>query len=424
MIPEVTNIDEKYEKMIKMADSLSEKQERGEEINDEEFNKMGEMLEEVRVEPEHPTYDSLTDEEKKELEKQGKKPVKMQQVVDHKTGIKVLAPLNPKNTDTIGYELDRLLSLDSDNIKEEVEISHESVRDTLKMNFTNVNIKNKDIDELIKLVDRYRRGEDFAYFNALPPIFKNNIKMAMGVDGYDISMNREYCNMITKDLFEMIIQNNYLDKATNDINEYTEKSLKDIQQSYIKPEFSNERIKTRTSVEGFLAVADKIQDEHPEQAERLRNFHYQYTQAYTYTEMLSAYKSKLKFYRAKKIELEKFSRECDHFCARYVRVRQKIYDVNLLYPTLTRMIPDIDESYIKRFILTFIKYTHNMDINDIKGDYIFIYYFMRHILDIDHVDQNNKEDVAFCDEVLDNIRNFCNEIKKIEDDIASKKGKK
>ena len=225
MIPEVTNIDKSYDEMIKMANHLTEKEQNGEEITDKELNEMGELLSKVRVEPDHPTYDSLTEEERKELEKQGKKPVQMQQVVDHKTGIKVLAPLNPKSADTMGYELDRLLAMDGDSIKEEVEITHQSVRDTLRMNFTNVNIKDKDVDDLIKVVDRYRKGEDFAYFNALPPIFKNNIKMVMGVDGYDISMNKEYCNMITKDLFEMIIQNNYLDKTTNDINEYTEKSI-------------------------------------------------------------------------------------------------------------------------------------------------------------------------------------------------------
>ena len=71
MIPEVTNIDKSYDEMIKMADHLTEKEQNGEEITDKELNEMGELLSKVRVEPDHPTYDSLTEEERK-LNEEGK----------------------------------------------------------------------------------------------------------------------------------------------------------------------------------------------------------------------------------------------------------------------------------------------------------------------------------------------------------------
>ena len=98
-------------------------------------------------------------------------------------------------------EFDKLLNLSEDEIKEKFEIEPEAVKECGLLDPDA--LTDEDISELIKVVDRYRAGEEFSYYNSLPDNLKKIINATAGVPVY-LSGAAEK-KLLVKTLFDSII---------------------------------------------------------------------------------------------------------------------------------------------------------------------------------------------------------------------------
>ena len=120
--------------------------------------------------------------------------------------------------------------------------------------------------------------------------------------------------------------------------------------------------------------------------------------------MLAAYKEgKIK---VKKIQVEKFNRTCEEFNFKYQKTQNIINDIKTLLPKLDRVAAKhFDLDIIKEFIVIFINYVKNMDVNNYK-DHTFMYYFIYNINTVDYYDTEDAAQEAHHKQIINNINTF------------------
>ena len=120
--------------------------------------------------------------------------------------------------------------------------------------------------------------------------------------------------------------------------------------------------------------------------------------------MLAAYKAgKI---RVKKIQIEKFNRSCGEFDFKYQRSQNVISTITPLIKKLDIVAAKhFDIDILKEFVVVFINYTKNMDVNNYK-DHTFMYYFIYNINTVDYYDPENPEQVAHHQDIINNINKF------------------
>ncbi len=271
------------------------------------------------------------------------------------------------------------------------------------------NLNQFEQDILMSAVTRYRRNEKFSYFNALPSTLKNALNEMMNSNLAQVgavgSENRQMKNMLAQTLFDNIIQNNYITKAFNDISTFSTSELdKCLNVSQVDISSSNAKQRREYEV-GFMEKYEQLKDTEPEKAEKFKLCSEWFKEAYTLSKMYDMYKNTGKL-KAKKIEIEKFSRICKEFNSKYLHSSFVISDVSSVVYVLDRCIDskyDIDT--IKRFVIAFIKFTKSFNPDNVH-EHVFMFYFIHNILSLEHYDKNNNEEIEYYNKVKNNITSF------------------
>ena len=398
------NIEKKYDDLIKAADSIVLDDEC--ELTDDQIEELIDALGSQELDPAQmfpsnngQVYNEFTDPERN---------------VD----AKVLVSSNPVTglLNTIPYEeqniteesLDKLLDLKNEEFGQ-IEINWDIFVETTKSMYGDAG--EEDLKQLFITVNRYRKGENFPYYNNLPNFIKKEI------DGYvdtsaiqnqaDLNTTKRLKNMLAKELFDTIITSNYSSKAFADLSKFTVNEINK-EKEKLGGSIHEYNSKLREEYElGFIKKAEELEksDEEgaAETAEKLRKTSRMFTQSYTYEDMYEAYsKGKIK---VKSIQVEKFNRTCSEFNRKYYNNTFKINDIGMTVPVLDRV---LDEKYninaIKKFIVAFINYTMNFSPSNID-EHIFMYYFIQHILTLDIKIPENSE-VEFNELLIQNINKF------------------
>lgn len=304
-------------------------------------------------------------------------------------------------------EFDKLLNLSEDEIKEKFEIEPEAVKECGLLDPDA--LTDEDISELIKVVDRYRAGEEFSYYNSLPDNLKKIINATAGVPVY-LSGAAEK-KLLVKTLFDSIIQANYIRKVTSDMESMTNKELDKIYDNTKTEMKKYERMQREffetTCIENANKLRETGEEANIEKAEQLEASSHSFEQSYTYEDMMAKFKTgKLKI---KKIDIDKFDTRCKEFDFKYNNTKFIINTIADTVPILVKVFEDsVSEEQLKKFIIVFIKYSQNMK-PDIVSDHIFMYYFIKHIISLPYANKDDAEEMEFYDTVKDNIHKFIEE---------------
>ncbi len=382
-------------------------------------------------------------------------------IIDPVTGRPVMAEEYEQDEDEL-QSFEEMLADDSievDDIDiEKVEIKDETIKDITNAMFANTTLSIKDFEMIRAAVERFKKGEKFSYYTAMPEIIKNQINSTIGAEmsskmgnfvkegrnymastllqeivssevmnvaTYDYQKNirkamdkmsskmgnfvKEGRNYMASTLLQEIVSSEVMNVATYDyqknIRKAMDKGVKEMKEdkywSDIKSYFMNKLPKI---AEEFSAKGEK------DKAEKCTAIRDAFIESYTFKEMRELYaKHKIK---VKKIMLEKFKRTCMEFNVKYQKSQNIIQDVQLIERALDRhAAKKFDMVVINEFICIFILYTQmkNMDPNNIV-DHTFMYYFIQNILTLDYYDKNNEKDAEFHDQLINNINMFLEDI--------------
>ena len=321
-------------------------------------------------------------------------------------------PLHDINIDTDNF--DELLNMSEDDIKK-MDITDEE----FKKNIPVISGLNKaDIAAFKKVFDRYKRGENFSIYNSLPNAVKRYIDdtiASLDSNNFGKTKIQDMRAVIAESLFDQIIESVYQDKVYTDLDKSINKAYADLSKSIT----SETNIDIRHKILNFPKIAEKIKDENPEKAEALLKFVESYNNARTYDNLIAAVKTgKL---RAKRIELEKFSRIANQYSARYAN-SDKIIDsiVNLPFIISRNINCTLEDA--ERIVVTYVKYIDyaKLSINKLQ-DYCFMYYFTKNIIGLDNYDESVFEEINFYNNVKKNLKLLLDAIHSIEDNIVNRK---
>lgn len=302
--------------------------------------------------------------------------------------------------DTIdGLDID----LDKVSVKEDI------IKAELNILFPKITLYDNDYKAVVELVEKYKRGDKFSYFNSFPKIIQDQIKNMCGFGSDYIAytmQSRTLLNDMAETLLGNMLQSQYTDALTDayqeGIKEASLKGVKNINKdeywTYIRRFFNHD-------------ILDKIKEYEEkgenDKAERCRGIFYAFKESYNFNIMKDLYLNTGKL-RVKKIMIEKFERTCKEFNSQYENNSRTIIDVHQTLKALDKAADKkFDLDVIKEFICTFIRYTQykNMKADDIV-DHTFMYYFIFNIVTIDTCNPEVEEDVQFRDQLISNINEF------------------
>lgn len=396
----MNDINEKYEKLLQTGDLLSKANQ--EKLSDKESDKLMDGLSELNDDNIDDDFleNYIPNEEDMDLEKN---PQTVDVMIDPYTG-KINNVVSNTKYNTSDANLDRLLSMTEDEIKTNVDLSEESVQNSIQSLFPEFELT--DFKAFMSALERYRKGEKFSYYNALPESLQKQINYILGTVEIGYTSAREARNYVVQGIFDQVIQENYTNAMFVDLNKSLEESYKELYDD-TKGQFSAYNNNQRHMIEDkFLEEADRIEKEEPEKAKSLREMSRMFKESYTYEEMYKLYENTGKL-KVKQIEIDKFKRTCTEWCSKYKDNKFIINNVYDIYPVIQNVFEgyDFDDDVIKKFVVVFIKYTRNMDPNNI-AEHMFMFYFIKNILLLKFHNEEDEKEVEFCNDVKNNIHKF------------------
>ena len=399
------NINEKYDKFLKNADKIGDNLSEKGQLTDEDIETIAE------------TINSVDSPGSELLEKAKDEASKPQQNMSSTANV-VINPMTGKPMSVVDFDDEEddihlqsfeemmadptIKPMDIDISK--VEISQDDVKNALAGYGTDKDFSIEDYNKIIEAADRFKKKEKFSYYVAMPDNIKTMIDRVISTDLELASkmgnFRAEARNYVASELLRDIVSSATTNTALIDLDKF-------IKTSQAKASIEIKRDDYwRSTREYFLKtlptiIEKMINDGKNDQADILTQARDAFIQSYTYTDMMDKYKSgKI---RVKKIQIEKFEKTCRDFNTRYQKSQNIITELSLALSSLDRHAPkhyDID--VLKEFLCIFVNYTRNMDPND-KIDHVFMYYFIYNITTLDFYNKENEEDVAFHDELLNNI---------------------
>lgn len=145
----------------------------------------------------------------------------------------------------------------------ELNVPDEDITEALMNQYDNVSFN--DATQLISVMNRYKAGEKFNVFDALP----DSLKAAIMKEAASVGANRSTINFFAKSFINDLVNNTYLDKEIHDFNEELKEALEPMNNiaGTLMDEYSDEVYdKFTTQLE---AKAKEIKDEDPERAAQL-----------------------------------------------------------------------------------------------------------------------------------------------------------
>ena len=252
-------------------------------------------------------------------------------------------------------------------------------------NFGLADLSDEDAMIMVNLLRKVKMGEDVSVYKEMPEKLKQLVRSLSPVK------SAEAFRATAREMLNQMISDINLDKEFVDFNTALAKELEmpDILSMYA--DHNREKLE-----KSLLETADKIQEEAPDKASTLREISKSFTDSYTFVrqkEMLNA--PGINRILKKGTNVKRLNRLCDEFNYKYNNTHNStsliINDVKLVPQILERK---IDEKYsyetILKFTALFLEICKNYNPNNL-GEHAFMYYTVRDILNLDHVDPSLSE---------------------------------
>ena len=274
----------------------------------------------------------------------------------------------------------------------EIEITRDMVKTKIGADYAGDNMSDEDSAQLFEVMMRFKKGEKFNVYNALPEAIKRPIdKMAMEAG------SKANKNDIAKLVVTQFMSDLQIDKAFIDFNDAIQKELKLMNFTEMYSEHRLEVMEVK-----LLESADHIESENPEKAEMLRSISRIFTDTYMMGTMRNALNNRKNRQFIK--DTSKYGKICRSFNSKYENSKFKINNVMLLLGILNRKFadnPEITDEDIMRFIMLFCRECEMKNSNNIL-DHVFMYYTVQNILMLDYANDTEESNV-FTKQLLSNI---------------------
>ena len=199
-----------------------------------------------------------------------------------------------------------------------LEVSDDVIKSKIAHDYGN-NMSDEDASQLLSVMHRYRSGEKFNVFAALPPFIQQNIIAASMEAG---NKDRSIINFFAKNFINDLCTDAFMDKEFTDFQEELKEATKgmdnisgmviDAHMDELKEKFENNLVKT----------AGDIEAENPEKAEQLRNIASAFRSTYTLDKVMDYYAARPSLINhAKK---SKFKDVCDSFDKDFANLNPKV----------------------------------------------------------------------------------------------------
>ena len=221
----MSNINESYEKMLDAVDTLKQKAQQ-EEISDDDVNEIAKALTDAAKDL---PSTALLNEAKKEADKEQQNTSSVANIyINPVSGKPMYADEIDDDDDELPsfeqlMEDDSIAPMDIDISK--VHITEEKVDEVVKPIFGDIDFNVADYTAIINAANKYKNGEKFSYYNAMPAVIQEKINIAIGVEMGSKMGNflKEGRNYIAGSLLNDIVQAQALDVTLYDF----QKSIND-----------------------------------------------------------------------------------------------------------------------------------------------------------------------------------------------------
>ena len=272
---------------------------------------------------------------------------------------------------------------------------------------TQFDMSDEEVGQLLSVIMRYRSGESFSVYNALP----ESIKRFVNVMASQLGAGRDKFNMLSKSILDQFITEAHIDQEFIDFQKSLEKELAIPNMMDMYSEHNKERMEVT-----LLESADKLQEQFPEKAEMLRQISKTFTETYKFNRLKDCLTNDSKVMRKLRRVSSLYKRYCDDFNYKNKDSQYKINDVYMIGKVLTKVLPEnITEDDIKKFVALFCRTCEDLNPNNVI-DCAYMYYFIKNIIMLEFADEVKTE---FSKELIENIIQMIMDIRKAEEDNAN-----
>ena len=377
---------------MKENNNISEEKE-GRKLSDKEINQLNDILSKEKP-LKIPDY-----EEEKGYAKE------MKTVLDPNTGeTKIIGSVDQDET-VDDEDFETFLKNIDDNINNievnDSPISTDELKDTIQEDFDNkdFDLSDEALQELLKIVNRKKKGEKFNIYKESPDEVKDMIDSfvnKLGIANGTVISNqaRAIRNDIAETLIDQFISNIQINRAKTDLNKEIENIFKESTQELTEyvVGYTEERNKKYREYANNLTDIDK--------KKKLNDILDVIDSAYS----LNNLKEFAKTCKIKNYDIENPNKYFTGFISKYKNSPYNIYDIKLTIPILERRFVDddtVNTNSIIALLVCFCKYVLNYDIEN-PYEHSFMYYFIYNIIVID----SNKSDAtkSVSDKFVNNIK--------------------
>lgn len=261
--------------------------------------------------------------------------------------------------------------------------SKDSIEDI--KNFGLADLSDEEAMQVVELLRKVKNKEEVNVYREMPEKLKVLVRQLSPVK------SPEWFKTTAREMLNQLISDINLDKEFLDFNTALSKELEipDILSMYA--DHNREKLEKT-----LLETADKIEAEAPHKAETLRGISKSFTDSYTFVRQKELLNKPGVKRTIKKLanDSKRFHRVCDEFNYKYKTYTTNnlvINDISLLLPVLERKISD-KYSYetLAKFVALLLEECKNYDPKNL-AQHAFMYYSIKDILNLDHVDINLSE---------------------------------
>lgn len=363
---------------------------------------------------------------------------------------KVLAGEVPEDEEEISNEdIDSMME-DKDTytpydteVVEDKEISKEA-ESHINTTLNQYGLSDDDTMTLLSIIRRYKAGEDFSVYNAMPDSMKTVINRTIASMDLGVRPDARIRNMFAKNMLDEFIMDADIDAEFDEFERQLKEELKipNLMDMYSEH--------TRETMEDILPKkADEIEEQYPETAANIRKVSANFTDSYKFDRVIDTLLHNRKARTRTIKDLDNLKRFIEEFNFIAGKSNIKIEDMETVTKNLAKFFgeitddkglvvaPWIDEEYreklyidhydIAKVIILICKTCKSLTIGDLF-DTSFMYYTVKNISSLAHVDVEKPTDFSI--EVTNNLLKVVAKIRDVEAEReenkveTKKKGKK
>lgn len=264
-------------------------------------------------------------------------------------------------------------------------------------------VSTEDAMELIKVMNRYKAGEKFKVFDALPESLRNIISKEAMESG---AGSKSIMEFFAKNFINGLVSDTYIDKEIKDFNEEMKQvtePMKNIAGS-VMDEYSDE-IYNKYTVE-MEKKAEELKETNPEKAKQLLTIADNYKKAFNFDRVKTLIERQSNINWAYKEARDHWSKLCDKYKEAVSKVTPTPRDISQCLMTLSTL--GYPEQYTKTFIVLLAKtITDAIEVGTVE-EHIYAYYASNAIYTIAFTANSSKVN-KIVDESITNIMNKIND---------------